>query len=749
MKTFKNIEIRKQKQSHSEVMQILEKLPQGIIIVNQSLGVKLCNQYASQLLEITRSDGPLDKHLVFQALEKVTELKIRHDPDSVLPIPDGDSSPLTKQKVILPLQSSPSQPEALSKSEEKYRSPTSSYIIDEPALYLRYKSTSSNVNKKRQMSFDEYIFKQNFDVLFGAFREEGTQKPNSKTFIVDGKLRTLSVKKSLEFTMFCRVFESEVCLILNINDVTAREKVTVLEDNNSFKDQILSSVSHELRTPLNCNLLMLENVIEDSRIPSEVAEHFLVPALRSAKLLKSMINDIVDLSQLKLNRVRLNLNRVNLRPTLEKCVELLEQQASKKGLKIHLEIAENVPAYMLTDENRLMQIMINLLTNAVKYTFEGEIRINVKRILNNVKVTVSDTGIGLNEGEIELLMKNMEGAPSNQKVNENSTGAGLGLVISHALAKIIGPSKNLGITCNSKVGEGSSFAFFIENKQQTEDATPTQKSLRYLKFSDIDVSKISPEAKRSLHIESAKKDPGHADIPIPGYATHKNGTIVAVPSRFSLDFGSRVRNLEITTTKNISPPEETESADLSLMEISELHRCRTPSTVQAFDSLVHDNCNVMKGRRSSRSGPQVFLSSHSFICLCKAILIVDDDAYNVLCVQQLLSSLSLEADEAYNGAQCLDLIQKRIQKPCGKACQMYKLIIMDCNMPVIDGLEASRKIRELQEQMSLPPIKIIGSTAYGDKMLAKCKQSGMDDSLPKPVTKAKLREILASYYYAA
>ena len=729
---FRGLSI-KQKSDNNDIMQLLEMIPQGIAVVSKSLELKLCNHLMTELLEITEEKSLSSKELIFEAFGKIKSLKVRHDPSMVLPDPQPVQEGPDKTSMHIPIGNTPNislrLPEEISHDSARQL---------QEASFLRFERGNKQSNLK------EYILDNNLGRLLESYQARRNEKSHwEDNIIIDGKLETNDGEKSLEIILFCGMFDAELSLFFYINDVTVREKVAVLEDNNTFKDNILSSVSHELRTPLNCNLGMLESAIEDSNTPEKIKHHFLIPALRSAKLLRSIINDIVDFSQLRLNGMNLSLTKVSIRTAIEKCIELVEAQATKKGLKLKLDIPEDGTFQILTDENRLMQVVLNLLTNAVKYTFKGEIVVSIRNVFRNVKISINDTGIGLNQQEQDRLMSILEGKINLKQVNENSTGAALGLRVANAIAKLLGPPSTQGIYCQSKPMQGSSFSFFLENKVEvpSEGNTPARKTSQYLKFSDVEPKLQSPKQLKTFARFKTFND-------FSSQRTQSQASNLISPSKFSSPhIEIMLPTQSAYTTKKFTKDDEFKlplSSDV--VPTSECKESTGISEVLSFRGCLNDNYNVLRNRSTSARISKVDVNFNK--CSCKSILVVDDDAYNLLSIQTILGSFSLTADEALNGQECLQMVERRMQKVCGENCGMYKLVIMDFNMPLMGGLEATRKLREMEKTHGIPPMKIIGCTANHDKILESCRENGMDDGCSKPVTKQKLDLLLKQYYYS-
>ena len=274
-------------------------------------------------------------------------------------------------------------------------------------------------------------------------------------------------------------YDGENVWALIIRDTTERETIIALRDNNEYKTRLLASVSHELRTPLNCSITFTEKAIEHRQTPDFVKNTYLRPSLNSCKLLLNVINDILDFSQIKANKIRLVYEEKDIIETLHECVDLLSIQAEKKGIYIKALGKEDLKDRIVkTDHNRLRQILLNLLSNAMKFTYEGGITVRITERVRDlgtskhsrvIKFSVEDTGIGIKPEDQLKLFNAFEKIELGEKNKMNPTGVGLGLLISNDLARSLGPpDREKPIDLTSEVGVGSSFEFEILDQDSSK-----------------------------------------------------------------------------------------------------------------------------------------------------------------------------------------------------------------------------------------------------------------------------------------
>ena len=282
--------------------------------------------------------------------------------------------------------------------------------------------------------------------------------------VFDGKFVSESRfinKRSFEITLSFIAEGQSIIMILK--DTTEHTRLVSLETSSEYKDQLLASISHELKTPLNSHLALIESAISHNSISPAVTEEYLIPAYRSGRLLLFSISDILDYSQIAAKKFILNLEATSIRKTIRSCFQLFEIQIRKKGLIFNCIIDENVPDSFKTDHQRVKQILVNLLMNAQKFTFNGEINIRAEMVDSvNLKVSVEDTGIGILYDKVKKLFREFTTIEPLEKGTMNAQGVGLGLVISDKLAKRLGPRlSNKGVKVKSSIGEGSTFSFTV------------------------------------------------------------------------------------------------------------------------------------------------------------------------------------------------------------------------------------------------------------------------------------------------
>ncbi len=439
-------------------------------------------------------------------------------------------------------------------------------------------------------------------------------------------------------------WETNKCLIIIFNNITSTKKMIELQNLDKYKDYMLATVSHDLRTPLNGVTGMISSVL--TNISDNENKKNLEIALRSANLLKFLINDILDFSQISYNKIRLNLEKINLNDLVKEIVDLMKFQFSKKNLDFFYEIINETQEFIISDSNRIKQILLNLLGNSLKFTTQGWIKLIVEQKIQIdcdqssllVSFAVQDTGIGIKEEDKSKLF-HLFGKLNQEDLSINRGGIGLGLAISNNLAKMLNNDKNKnnlenGIKVDSEYGKGSTFYFTIYGGELGDN---------HQNFSQI---------------------------------LKENGKI----NKKILEEIKKVESLN-----NIFPEFD-------------------------FNSLRH-----------------------------LKILIVDDDLINVSVLELYLKSFGIDYLSVMNGLDAVNIVEEKVIKQNN----VISAILMDCQMPIMDGFMATEKIIDLLERNQKKQIPIVAATANSSKNeIDLCFKSGMKFYLEKPVKKKDLGLLL-------
>jgi len=271
---------------------------------------------------------------------------------------------------------------------------------------------------------------------------------------------------SIELKAYVFHDDGEVEFILIFRDTTDRDRIITLESENAiYRNNVIASFSHELRTPLNSNLGFLEHCMSSAEISEPVKKELIEPAFVSAQLLYCLVSDILDYSQFLNGKLQLKHKLGDIQRTIMSCTQLFENRFKAKGVTLQVDI-HPMDRHICTDHRRLYQVLTSLLSNALKFTSHGKVLVKFKKDTEDIyKLSVSDTGIGMDEETQLKLRRNMDSLELKEKVSANSAGVGIGLFICNILAYHFAPTgKTPNLKFESKKDEGASFYFFIEHK---------------------------------------------------------------------------------------------------------------------------------------------------------------------------------------------------------------------------------------------------------------------------------------------
>lgn len=545
-------------------------------------------------------------------------------------------------------------------------------------------------------------------------------------------------------------------LLVNVSKRAESEKMLMsakeqAEAANRAKSEFLANMSHEIRTPLNSVIGFTELL---NKTPLNISQKkFVENANISAQSLLEIINDILDFSKIEAGKLELSPIKINIIEIAEQVCEMVKYQAIQKGIELLLNIQPNLPVYGIADPIRIKQILVNLMSNALKFTEKGEVELKVSfesAGQNDGKYTfaVRDTGIGITQEEQKKLFRAFTQADSS--TTRRFGGTGLGLVISNHLAEKMGDK----IHMKSTWGKGSEFSFSITTKI-FEINTPGNRRVQNIKrILIVDDNKNNREILQSTleswGIETISCKDGFEALKT--IKTSPPFEVMIIDYKMPLINGiETIRMLrgETSHVKTKLPVIIMCSSDDDSLINEESRRygmiyklVKPVKTGELFEYLrnltetgiiVPENYPGDKSGEKERKKDSAADSGENLV----KILVAEDVQMNMILIKTLLNSFIPNADiiEARNGMEAVELYNT----------EFPDLIIMDVQMPQMDGLEATREIRkvELKSGRHTPVIALTAAASEEDE--EKCRNAGMDDFLTKPIEQGKLNELINHY----